>query len=94
MNEFIQNIIDTIDKKVIKSTCKQILKKCSMKSSRDVENVTKLALWLYMFDYYKKAVEVCDIFKDEDFAGNYTLWDKKDDAFCRQARILREQGSL
>lgn len=94
MDELIQRIMDTVDKKVVNSTCKKILKKCSMNSSRDAENVTVLALWLYVFGYDKEAVEVCDLFKDEKFDGNYTLWDKKDHAFCLKARILRQQGRM
>lgn len=94
MNDLIQRIMDTVDKKVVSSTCKKILKKCSMNSSRDAENITNLALWLYVFGYNKEAIEVCDLFKDEEFDGNYTLWDRKDHAFCLKARILRQLGYM
>ena len=49
---------------------------------------------LYVYDYKREAVSVCDLFKNESFDGNYTLWDNIDHAWCLKARILREQGDL
>lgn len=46
MNEIIQNIMDTVDKKGIQSNCKKILKKCSMKSAKDTGLITELAMCL------------------------------------------------
>lgn len=94
MSEIIQNIMDTVDKKGIQSNCKKILKKCSMKSAKDTGLITELAIWLYVYDYKCEAVSVCDLFKNESFNGNYTLWDNIDHAWCLKARILREQGML
>ena len=94
MSEIIQNIMDTVDKKGIQSNCKKILKKCSMKSAKDTGLITELAIWQYVYDYKREAVSVCDLFKNESFDGNYTLWDNIDHAWCLKARILREQGDL
>ena len=71
MNEFLQEILDTVDKKQVKTTCKIVMKKLSFKSVRDIENVADLALWLYIYDYYDYALKVCDLIKDVPFTGNY-----------------------
>lgn len=94
MNELIQNILDNINKKGVQSNCKKILKKCNMKSEKDTGLVTELAIWLYIYGYNQEAISVCDIFKNEKFDGNYTLWGNIDHAYCLKARILREQGKL
>lgn len=80
-------------KKVFKATVKN-LKKCSMKSAKDTGLITELAIWLYVYDYKSEAVSVCDLFKNESFDVNYTLWDSIDHAWCLKARILREQKDL
>ena len=92
MEELIQRIIDTVDKKKVQSLCKKILKKCSFKSSRDLDNVIDLAVWLYIYEYYDYSVSVCDILTGLEFTGNYNLWDSTDIALCLKARIMREQG--
>lgn len=92
MTDLIEHIMETVDKKRVQSNCKRILKKCSFKSSKDLSNVTELALWLYIYGFYDEAIRVCDLIKDVPFTGNYTLWDNVDVALCIKARILREQG--
>ena len=69
MNEIIQNIMDTVNKKGIQSNCRKILKKCSMKSAIDTGLITELAIWLYVYDYKSEAVSVCDLFKNEVLMG-------------------------
>lgn len=58
MNETIQNIMDTVNKKGVQSNCKKILKKCSMKSAKDTGLITELAIWLYVHDYKSEAVSL------------------------------------
>lgn len=65
-----------------------------MKSAKDTGWVTELAIWLYIYGYNQEAISVCDIFKNEKFSGNYTLWTNIDNAYCLKARILREQGNM
>ena len=91
LNVTIQNISDTIDKKEIQSLCKKILKKCSFKSAKDLENLSALALWLYVYGYCDETITVCDLISDVEFNGNYTLWDHIDVMLCIKARILRER---
>lgn len=92
MTELIEYIMETVNKKCVQSNCKRILKKCSFKSSKDLNDVTELALWLYIYGFYDESIRVCDLIKDVPFTGNYTLWDNVDVALCIKARILREQG--
>ncbi len=47
MQELIQNILATVDKKGVQRDGKKILKKCSMKSANDTGYVIELAVWLY-----------------------------------------------
>lgn len=53
-----------------------------------------MVVWLYIYDHYDEAIEVCDIIKDVPFTGNHTLWDNIDGALCVKARILRERGDI
>ncbi len=46
MQEIIEAIMNTVDKKKVQSLCRKILKKCSVKSKNDLSNVTDLATWL------------------------------------------------
>ncbi len=93
MHDIIQNIMNTVDKKGVQSDCKKILKKCSFKSANDVGFITELAVWLYVYGYYDEAIKVCDIARDIEFDGNYTLWQNFDSLYCIKARILRERGN-
>lgn len=49
MQDIIEKIINKVDKKKVQSCCKKILKKCSFGSTRDLDNVTELATWLYIY---------------------------------------------
>ena len=94
MEETIKRIEASIDRKKVQSLCKKILKKCSFRSTADLSNVTELASWLYIYGYNDEAIAVCDLLKDLEFTGNYSLWDKEDYTMCLKERILREQGQL
>lgn len=91
MQEIIENIMGTVNKK-IQSLCKKILKKCSFKSKNDLVNVSDLATWLYIYEYYDEAIAVCDLLLDLEFTGNYTIWWHADYTACLKARILREKN--
>ncbi len=93
MNEVIERILGLVDKKGVQRNCKLILKKLSFKSAKDLGNVKELALWLYIYGMYDEAIEVCDIIKDVQFTGDYSLWEVVDAALCIKARILRERGN-
>jgi hypothetical protein len=93
MDELIQNIMKTINKKGVQTNCKKILKKCNFKSAKDTSCITELAVWLYIYGNDEAAIGVCDLFQDTDFNGNYTLWENVDHALCLKARILREHSN-
>jgi hypothetical protein len=90
--ETVQEIMDKTGKKVIASNCKKILKKLSIKSSKDTGVVTELAVWLFVFEYYDYALQIVDIFNDVEFDGNYTLWANIANARLLKVRILRTGG--
>lgn len=92
--ETIQNIMDTISKKKVQSYCKKVLKKCSFKSSKDMKNLSGLVIWLYVYKFYDEVISICELIKNVEFAGNYTLWDEFDTIYCFKARILRERGEV
>lgn len=94
MQDIIEKIINKLDKKKVQSCCKKILKKCSFGSTRDLDNVTELATWLYIYGYYKEAIEVCEILKNVKFTGDYSIWWRVEYCYCLKARILREKGIL
>lgn len=94
MKETIQNIMDTIDKKKVQSYCKKVIKKCSFKSSKDMKNLSGLVIWLYVYKYYDEIISVCELIKNVEFTGNYTLWDEFDTMYCFKARVLRESGQI
>lgn len=92
MQEIIEAIMNTVDKKKVSSLCKKILKKCSFKSKNDLANVSDLATWLYIYGYYEDAVKVCDLLSEVEFSGNYGIWWHADYTACLKARILRENN--
>ena len=94
MQEIIERIMDTVDKKKVQSCCKKILKKCSFGSVRDLDNITELATWLYIYGSYEEAIEVCEILKDVEFTGDYSIWWRVEYCYCLKARILRGTGNL
>ena len=94
MQEIIESIMNTVDKKKVQSLCKKILKKCSFGSRNDLYNVSDLATWLYIYGYYEDALAVCDTLSGLEFSGNYDIWWHADYTMCLKARILRENNIL
>ena len=94
MQEIINDIQNRVDKKTVQSLCKKVLKKCSFNSQNDLGNLIDIAFWLYVYAYYDEAVQVCDLFNDMQFTGNYNLWSAAEGALCLKSRILRERGEL
>lgn len=64
----------------------------NFKSKNDLVNVSDLATWLYIYEYYDEAIAVCDLLLDLEFTGNYTIWWHADYTACLKARILREKN--
>lgn len=94
MEELIEKINSTVEKKKVKSLCNKNIKKCSFKSENDLRNISSLATWLYIYGYYDEMIEVCDLVKDMEFTGNYNLWFVPDMTMCLKSRVLRERGLL
>ena len=94
MEEVIKGIQQKVDKKKVQSLCNKVLKKCSFNSQNDLCNLLDIAYWCYIFEYYDEAIQVCDLFNDMQFTGNYNLWSSADGALCLKSRILRERGEI
>lgn len=94
VKNIIQEIMDKVDKKNVQSNCKKLLKKCKFKSTVDMEYLQDLGIWLYIYGHYEEAIKVCNIIKEIQFDGNYTLWFHIDTLYCIKARILREHGDI
>ena len=92
MNTLLQNITDNIPKKNVQSLAKKLLKKCNFKSTKDMEMLSDLALWLYIYNYSNESIQLCNLVQNIEFNGDYTFWDNIDSLYCLKARILREQG--
>lgn len=80
--------------KLIKKYCSKILKKFSVKSKNDMNNLSDLVTLLYVFDMYDEVKKVCEIMKDIEFDGNYTLWSHVEFIRFTTTRILKEQNRL
>ena len=63
--------------KQIISLCKKVLKKCSFNSGTDIENLCRLAYWLFVYGYVDEALSVCEITHDVEFPGKgvWNVWD-------------------
>jgi len=94
MQELIERIRNTIEKKKVKSICNKILKRCSFKSENDLRNISALATWLYIYGYYDEMIEVCDLLNDMTFTGDYNLWFNSDMVMCLKSRVFRERGAI
>ncbi len=94
MQETIQNIMNSTDKKSIHYYGRRLLKKCSFKSSKDMGYLSGVVIWLYICEMYDEIFKIVELIKDVKFTGNYTLWDNFDTIYCFKARILRERGEL
>ncbi len=94
MQETIQNIMNSTNKKSIHYYGRRLLKKCSFKSAKDMKNLSGLVIWLYIYEMYDEIFNIVELIKDVKFTGNYTLWDEFDTIYCFKARILRERGEL
>jgi hypothetical protein len=89
MQELISDIEQKVDKKTVRSLCNKVLKKCSFNSQKDLCNLIDIAYWLYIFEYYDEAVQVCDLFNDMQFTGDYSLW-SADDEFEQDISVLSD----
>lgn len=86
----VNDIKEKSPEKIIQKCCKKIQKKLSMKSVKDIGNVTELVNVLYINGQREDAIKVCDLLKDLEFIGDYTIWENVKDARLMKAHILRE----
>ena len=75
--ELFDSILTNHKEKKIVSLCKKLIKKCSFNSGEDIENLCRLAYWLFVYDYEDEALAVCAITHEVEFPGKgmWTVWD-------------------
>lgn len=75
--ELFENIRSIHNEKQIISLCKKLTKKCSFNSGADIENLCRLAYWLFVYGYVDEALSVCEITHDVEFPGKgiWAVWD-------------------
>ena len=72
-------------RKIVQKTAKAILKKTdladkppkrkfSLKALNDTKDLCILAAYLFVFEQYDLCYQVCSIYNNVDFNGDYTLW--------------------
>lgn len=90
-------------RKIIQKTAKAILKKTdladkppkhkfSIKSANDTNDLYTLAAYLFVFEEYDLCYDVCSIYDNVDFGGDYTLWSYVKSLLCMQIEILNMKG--
>ena len=75
--ELFDSILTNHKEKKIVSLCKKLTKKCSFNSGADIENLCRLAYWLFVYDYKDEALSVCAITHEVEFPGKgiWAVWD-------------------
>jgi len=79
----------------------KFLAKLKTKASKDfkwtkvssVDEVRKLAYWLYVLDRQDEALEVCHFTEPYQFTGNHNIWYNVECTLVLQARISRLRGN-
>ena len=86
----IDEISEKYENKRIKRDCKALMKKCSAKSSRDMNTLVELIDLMYIYQDFEMAVELYHIIEKVEFTGNYTIYDEILYAKWTIVRIYRE----
>ena len=75
--ELFDSILTNHKEKKIVSLCKKLTKKCSFNSGTDIENLCRLAYWLFVYDDEDEALSVCAITHEVEFPGKgmWAVWD-------------------
>lgn len=73
---------------------KKAIKNFSWKSSSSLNEVSRLAYWLYVFEEPDKSLEVCEYLSKFQFAGNFNLYTWIEHSLALQARIYRSKSKL
>lgn len=88
--ELFEKISEKYENKRIKRDCKALMKKCSAKSSRDMNTLVELIDLMYIYQDFEMAVELYHIIEKVEFTGNYTIYDEISYAKWTIVRIYRE----
>ena len=93
MENMLEQIMsDTNQEKKVISLAKKIAKKFSLKSGKDLENLTHLCYWLYIYGQAEKSISLCKIVDQVPFVNNFDIWTWIEAITALQIRIFREQN--
>ena len=92
--EVFEKILKKYENKRIKNDCKALMKKCSFKSSKDMNILVELIDLMYIYRDFEMAVELYNIIEKVEFTGNYTIWDEILYAKWTIVRIYRETNQI
>lgn len=81
-------------KKKVESLCKKMIKKCSFKSGADIQNLSHLAYWLYVYGEPQLSLNCISVTHDVVFEQNYNVWDFIHAMWGLEIRLLKEQNKL
>lgn len=75
--ELFESIQNNHKEKKIISLSKKLTKKCSFDSGSDIDNLCRLAYWLFVYGYENEAISVCQITHNVVFPGKgkWDVWD-------------------
>ena len=94
--ELFASIMTNHKEKKIVSLCKKLTKKCSFNSGADIENLCRLAYWLFVYDYEGEALSVCSITHDVEFPGKgiWAVWDFIMYMWGLEVHILKQSNNM
>lgn len=83
------------EKKIV-SLCKKLIKKCSFNSGADIENLCRLAYWLFVYGYEDEALSVCEITHNVEFPGKgiWAVWDFIMYMWGLEVHIFKQGGNI
>lgn len=94
-HELFDSILTNHTEKKIVSLCKKLTKKCSFNSGADIENLCRLAYWLFVYDYEDETLSVCAITHEVEFPGKgmWAVWDYIMYMWGLEVHILKQRNN-
>ena len=89
-----QIALDKTQNKKIISLANKLVKQLRMTSKNDLENLTNLCYWLYIYDQKDRTVSLCKIVDRIPFENDYDIWTWVEITTMLHMRILREQNKI
>lgn len=91
-NELLEEIMGACPKKMVISSCKKLMKKCSFKSGASMQVLRALVYWLYVYEQSDYVLRVLKPTHELVFERNFAVWDFIFSMWGLEIRILKERG--